>query len=92
MMKKWQDVYARRSDEVAVIAINIDDYEVDLSEYATKYGFSFPMVKDQLGITKERFSIGVTPTTYLINRDGKLVDMHIGYSASMDLDKVISQL
>ncbi|MFZ3512975.1 TlpA family protein disulfide reductase [Vibrio harveyi] len=92
MMKKWQDVYERRSDEVVVIAINIDDYEVDLNEYATKYGFSFPMVKDQLGITKERFSIGVTPTTYLINRDGKLVDMHIGYSASMDLDKVISQL
>jgi peroxiredoxin len=92
MMKKWQDLYARRSDEVAVIAINVDDYDVDLNEFAIKYGFLFPMVKDQLGITKERFSVGVTPTTYLINREGKLVDMHIGYSASMDLDKVISQL
>lgn len=92
MMKKWQDIYVRRSDEVVVIAINVDDYDVDLNEFAIKYGFLIPMVKDQLGITKERFSVGVTPTTYLINREGKLVDMHIGYSASMDLDKVISQL
>jgi len=92
MMNKWQEIYARRSNEVAIIAINIDDYDVDLNAFANKYGFSFPMVKDQLGITKERFSVGVTPTTYLINREGKLVEMHIGYSASMDLDKVISQL
>ncbi|MGX9521112.1 TlpA family protein disulfide reductase [Vibrio mediterranei] len=92
MMKKWQDIYQRRSDEVAIIAINIDQYDVDLDAFRHKYQFTFPIGKDQLGISKERFSIGVTPTTYLINQKGTLVDMHIGYSAKLDLDKVINIL
>lgn len=92
MMKKWQQVVQARPDDVTVIAVNIDDREVDLEGVADELGVSFLLGKDQLGITQERYLVSVTPTTFFIDKSGVIDTMHIGYSSGMDLNGYLNRL
>ncbi len=92
MMDKWQSVLKDHADEVTLIGVNIDEKNIDLKAFAHKYGLTFLLGSDQLGITKERYQVAVTPTTYFINKAGDIVSQHIGFSYELDLDKAVSYL
>jgi peroxiredoxin len=92
MMDKWQSVLKNHPNEVTLIGVNVDEKKVNLKAFAKKYGLTFLLGADQLGITKERYKVAVTPTTYFINKAGDIVNQHIGFSYEMDLDKTISYL
>ncbi|MCE0495700.1 TlpA family protein disulfide reductase [Vibrio salinus] len=92
MMDKWQSVLQNRPDDVVLIGVGIDKNHFDLNAFAKKYGLTFPIGFDQLGITKERYQVSVTPTTYFIDQSGEIVNFHIGFSYELDLNKAISYL
>ncbi len=92
MMKKWQAYIDEHPDTLSVVGVNIDDGDINLDAFAQKYGFAFTLGQDQLGITRERYLISVTPTTFFIDRDGVIRRMHIGYSAQMKLENYINPL
>ncbi|SHO55224.1 TlpA family protein disulfide reductase [Vibrio quintilis] len=92
MMKKWQQVVSARPDDVAVIGVSIDKDHVDLNAFANDLGVTFPLGFDQMDITRERYQVSVTPTTFFIDQNGVVREMHIGYSEHMDLNQKINQL
>ncbi|MBL4831743.1 MAG: TlpA family protein disulfide reductase [Aliivibrio sp.] len=92
MMAEWEKLTKSRPDDVAVIGINIDKKEFDLEAFSQKQGFTFPLGFDQLGITQERYLISVTPTTYFVNKKGKITKMHVGFAINMNLNKYVDEL
>ncbi|MFM2479836.1 TlpA family protein disulfide reductase [Celerinatantimonas sp. YJH-8] len=92
MMKSLNKVAMSRSKQVDVIAVNMDKRAVDLTAVQNKWQLHFPLVRDQLGITQERYAVEVTPTTFWINRDGVVTRTEIGFSASRDLNRDVDRL
>lgn len=65
-------------DKLVVVAVNTDDDSVDIAPLLAERQVTFPVVRDQLKITQERYQVIGTPTSFLINSKGQVIDMHQG--------------
>jgi len=90
MMPELEKTYKQYKNQIIVIGINTDQTPIDLNKYAKKMDLSFPLVKDQLNITKERYQVIGTPTTFFIDKSGKVQYIHQGYLKAIELSKWIS--
>lgn len=65
-------------DKVVVVSINIDPDGTPLEKVLEKQGVTFPVIRDSLGMTRERYRVIGTPTAFLIDSDGILRRMFVG--------------
>jgi len=68
----------RYQDKVVVVSINIDPDGTPLDKVLEKQGVSFPVIRDSLGMTRERYRVVGTPSAFLIDSDGILRKMFLG--------------
>ncbi|TKI04773.1 TlpA family protein disulfide reductase [Martelella alba] len=74
-LQKLTETYGER---VVVVAVNTDPQQKDISRFLGQLHLTFPVVRDQLGITQERYKVVGTPTAYFINGRGTVVAAHEG--------------
>ncbi|WP_166434314.1 TlpA family protein disulfide reductase [Vibrio viridaestus] len=79
MMPELEKLQQQYHGKLVVLGINTDQTDVDLDKYAKKLNVSFPLVQDQLNITKERYNVIGTPTSFLIDSKGTVHAIHEGY-------------
>ena len=49
-------------------------------EFLEEMGVTFPVVMDDQKVAREIYEIKGYPTTYLIDRDGRIIFRHLGFS------------
>lgn len=64
--------------DIVVVAINTDPEQVDIAPVLAQRNISYPVIRDQLGITQERYQVIGTPTSFMIDRSGKVTELHQG--------------
>ncbi|EKN3683596.1 TlpA family protein disulfide reductase [Yersinia enterocolitica] len=64
--------------DIVVVAINTDPEQVDIAPVLAQRNISYPVIRDQLGITQERYQVIGTPTSFMIDRHGKVTELHQG--------------
>jgi thiol-disulfide isomerase/thioredoxin len=77
--QELQDRYGK--DGLAVVGVHVDDRmpsAEDVGEYLDDLGVSYTNVISTVDVDNE-FMIFAMPTTYLIDREGVIVERHIGY-------------
>ncbi|MFP9229646.1 TlpA family protein disulfide reductase [Pectobacterium cacticida] len=79
-------------DKVVVVAVNTDPDGVDISAMLAHHRVTYPVVRDQLGITKERYQVSGTPTSFIIDTQGKVIDQHQGARDEAQLTALFQQL
>ncbi len=65
-----------------VVAVNTDKDKEELEEvqaFIKNENLSYPVLKDSFNLIAQRYKIESFPTMFLINADGKIVDVTIGY-------------
>lgn len=67
--------YAQR---IAVVGVNTDPQSVDIQPIVWRQQIRFPVLRDQLGITQERYRVIGTPTSFIIDPQGKLLELKEG--------------
>lgn len=72
-------------DQIVVVAINTDAEQVDITPVVAQRNISYPVIRDQLGITQERYQVIGTPTSFLIDRDGKVTEFYQGARNEQEL-------
>ncbi|MDU8925364.1 TlpA disulfide reductase family protein [Pasteurellaceae bacterium LIM206] len=77
--------------EIQLIAINIDGAKVDIQPTIRKRELTLPIFKDQLGITAERYQVVGTPTTFIIDKQGKILQKYESLIPPEDLEKLFNQ-
>lgn len=77
-MKELETLAQANAGRVAVVAVNVDAEPPDMREIGRRYGLSFPLLRDSLGISKERYEVVGTPTSVLIDARGRIVSRHVG--------------
>lgn len=88
-LEKLSHAYA---DKVVVVAVNTDPDDVDIAPLLAQQQISYPVLRDQLGITKERYQVIGTPTSFLIDRDGKVTEQHQGMRNEQQLTALFKRL
>jgi peroxiredoxin len=75
-----QRAYEALKDQgVVVLAISIDGTgEKAVKPYMVKNGFTFPALIDQRMEVAREFGVRATPSTFVVNREGKIVARGVG--------------
>ncbi len=78
-----------------VIAVNAyDDAEKAVAEYVQKEQLRHPIVLNGSQVAREKYGVGAYPTSFWVDRQGKIVDYVIGYDPGDEIQivKRIEQL
>ncbi|MBN2694012.1 TlpA family protein disulfide reductase [bacterium] len=76
-------LYTEYKDKgLLVVAVNTDkdkDELAEVQEFIKDNELSYPVLKDSFNLIAQRYKIESFPTMFLINSDGKIVDVTVGY-------------
>ena len=91
-MNDLQAKYAARG--LHVLAVNLDAKESDARKFLEETPGRFQIAFDSKGATPRLYGVKGMPTSYLIDRDGRLVQEHAGFNASKkdDIEKSLVKL
>ena len=78
-----QEAWTQRSDQVSVIALSVDPEDSDelLTQFAETFGLGFP-VAGEVNDDIMRFCDGSIPTTIIVDRSRKVVEVDVGAKTS----------
>ena len=69
-----------------VVAINLDQDRKAADAFLAKYPAPFHVAFDPQGKTAEAFHIEVMPTSFLVGRDGRVLERHSGFNPKKSLE------
>ena len=81
-----------RDAGVVVLGVNFQDAAGDARQFAATSGASYPMVVDEDSSTALDFGLRGVPETFLIDRDGRIVDRIVGPVTAAGLAERIDPL
>ncbi len=61
-----------KNEGVEVIAVNVGEAKVTVQTFVDRFQLTFPVVIDQQDQVMNAYDINPLPTTFLIDKDGKL--------------------
>lgn len=64
-----------------VVAVNLDKKRAAADEFLAKHPAPFTVLFDPEGKAAEAFKVAAMPTTFLVGRDGAIVETHAGFDA-----------
>jgi len=80
-------------EELAMLAINIQEGSSQVSQFMQSQGFSFPVLLDSNGNVAQRYNVHGIPSTFFINSDGVIQEIKIGaFRSQADIVTILSQL
>jgi peroxiredoxin len=72
-------IEALKDKDVVILPVSIDGSgENAVKAYMAKHGLNFPTLLDQRMEVARQFGVRGTPTTVVVNRDGKIVARGLG--------------
>jgi thiol-disulfide isomerase/thioredoxin len=80
LVEKLQKEY---SDTLALLAVNLQEPEAVVKDYVQKQGINSEVLLDENGSVGESYGTESIPMQVLIDRNGIVRNIHIGYSPSM---------
>ena len=86
-LQQWAEKYP---NQVQLVAMNIDGEKADTLAIVTKRQLTLPVFKDQMKITAERYQLVGTPTSFVIDPNGKLIYKFEGLLSEKDLQQLFT--
>lgn len=62
-----------------IVAINVDKKRNDADQFLEQFTVGFDIIYDPQGKLAESFDVKGMPTSYLFDRNGRLLGTHIGF-------------
>lgn len=72
--------YSKYGDKVQFIGVNLtsQDSLTDVTAFIKKYGIKYPTALDTKGTVAQQYQALAIPTSFIINRQGIIVDRYVG--------------
>jgi thiol-disulfide isomerase/thioredoxin len=90
-MPRLEALRQQYKDKVEVVSVNIDPEDISIDEALQRLHVSFPMLRDSMGITRERYRVEGTPTGFIIGTDGVLRQSFKGAPSADHLDAIFRE-
>ena len=88
-MNRMQDLLGK--DGLVIIAVNVDNNHSDAERFLREHPARFRVVFDPDGVLPERYGVHGMPTSFLIDRDGRVQARHAGFRLA-DRDPLAQQI
>jgi cytochrome c biogenesis protein CcmG/thiol:disulfide interchange protein DsbE len=80
-----EEVWREKRDRgLVVVGLDAKDFRRDARSFMRRYGLTFPVVYDGPGSTLARYGVTGFPETYVIDRDGRIIEAFVGGVNSED--------
>ncbi len=79
-------------DRVLFIGVNTQDKPEDALEFIARFGLSFPQVFDPRGTVGVDYGMYGVPETFVIDREGRVVERHAGAVDMETLERLIAEV
>jgi thiol-disulfide isomerase/thioredoxin len=76
-LNEMQAKYA--DDGLVVIGVNVDANADDARAFLAEFPVDFRIVEDSAGELARSFDVIAMPSSYIIDRDGEIVERHLGF-------------
>ena len=86
------DAVAARTDDVAIIGVNVGDTGDDAAELVAELGLSFDQVLDPNAAVQRALKITGMPATIFVSAEGDVLDVHNGELTEAELDALLDEL
>ncbi|ASJ70251.1 TlpA family protein disulfide reductase [Granulosicoccus antarcticus] len=73
------DIASEHKDDLAIVAINVDEKRDDAVAFLVDYETPFDIVFDHGGELAAQYEVPGMPTSYLYDREGQLIGKHVGF-------------
>lgn len=83
MQETWQRYRGRG---LVVLGVGWHDFRGDSRRFMREFGLTYPVVGDGSGKIGDRYGVNGVPETYLVDREGRVVDAIVG-SVNTDADR-----
>ena len=70
-----------------VLAVNLDEEKSDAKAFLKQFPVSYPVLLDPKGKVPLKYDLPGMPTSYLIDRKGKIRKVHVGFK-KQDMSKI----
>lgn len=77
-------------EDFEIIAVNVDEEIADAQAFIARVPLSFPLLRDD-GSRATAWAPKTMPTSYLIDREGRIASRHLGYREG-DIDALRSEI
>lgn len=95
-MPNFNEVYLAGKEEVQFLMVALIDGNKEIEATALKFikdkGYSFPIFFDKKTSSALNFSVSSIPTSVFIDKDGYVVDTHVGALSKAQLESFIQKI
>ncbi|KRE46155.1 thiol-disulfide oxidoreductase ResA [Paenibacillus sp. Soil522] len=71
--------------DVEILAVNVGESEVAIESFVERHGITFPVLKDKDQAVTEAYDITPIPTSFLIDKNGKVLKVITGSMSERDI-------
>ena len=89
-LKELEGIAAAYPNKVQLIAINVDGEKADTQAVVNKRQITQPVIKDQMKITAERYQLVGTPTSFVVDPNGKVIYKFEGLLPEEELQRLFT--
>lgn len=89
-MEKQYQVY--KNQGVQILAVNVGESEYAVNSFISKHNLSFPVMIDNGQEVQAAYDVDPLPITFLINKEGKIVDMVTGSQTENDIHQLMERI
>lgn len=91
------ELQTRYKDKLQIVGISMDDSDTaaevqQVKDFAEKMGINYPVVMATPTLVKQYGGVPALPTTFVLNRDGRVVQKHTGLYSLDDFDNEVRSL
>lgn len=84
--------FARAHPEVRVLGVATNDKPLDAQSFVEKYGITYPVVVDPHGAIGNGWGVTGIPTTFFVDRSGKVQASIVGASTEVQFEEKLSSV
>ncbi|MCK1981997.1 MULTISPECIES: thiol-disulfide oxidoreductase ResA [Bacillaceae] len=89
MDNQYQDY---KEKGVQILAVNVGESDYAVKTFADKYKLSFPILNDKGGEVQSAYKVNPLPVTFLIDKDGKVIDEITGGLTEEDIKTLMERV
>jgi thiol-disulfide isomerase/thioredoxin len=91
------ELQERYKDKLQIVGISMDDADTaaevqQVKDFAAKMGINYPVVMATPTLVEQYGGVPALPTTFVLNRDGRVVQKHTGLYSLEDFDNEVRSL
>jgi thiol-disulfide isomerase/thioredoxin len=87
-----QELYDTYRPYIYIMAVNAGESKTTVSKFIIENDLTFPILLDPTGSVLNDYQIRAYPTTYFIDRQGGIQEIHVGVLSEKLLDKYLRKI